>query len=70
MTLDEIRALDRPMLLATEVAPVLGCDPQWVRDTARDNPKSLGFPTVRIGTRTRIPRIPFLAYMGYAAKEE
>lgn len=70
MTLDEISALDRPMLLATEVAPVLGCDPQWVRDTARDNPDILGFPTVRIGTRTRIPRIPFLAYMGYTTKEE
>lgn len=64
MTLDEIRASDKTMLLASDVAQVLGCDPHSIRIQAREYPEQLGFPVVVIGNRTLIPRKPFLAYLG------
>jgi len=64
MTLDEIRASDKPMLTPAEVAEVLKADPQDVRLTARLHPERLGFPVCVIGTRTKIPRVPFLRFMG------
>lgn len=65
MTIEEIRALDKEFLTPVEAAGVLGCDPHMIRVAARDNPKVLGFPVIRVGTRTKIPRIPFLKTMGY-----
>ena len=65
MTIEEVLTSDRPMLRPIDVAPIIGCDPQWVRDTARDNPQALGFPALVVGTRIKIPRIPFLRFLGY-----
>lgn len=31
MTLDDIRAMSKPTILASEAAQVLGCTPQWLR---------------------------------------
>ena len=64
MTLEEIRASEKPVLIPTDIAPVLGCDPQWIRDTARQVPHALGFPVIVIGARVKIPRLPFLRFMG------
>lgn len=66
MTVSEIRAANKPYLTPVEVAEVLECDPQAIRLAARDNPGQLGFPVVRVGKRTKIPRIPFLRFLGYA----
>lgn len=46
-------------------AQVLECDPQLIRDAAVSRPDLLNFPVIRLGTRTKIPRIPFLESMGY-----
>ena len=64
MTLAEIKASDKAMLLATDVAPVLRCNPHLIRVQAHEFPEALGFPVVVIGHRTLIPRKPFLAYIG------
>lgn len=58
---------DKIFLLPTDVAPLLDCDPHLIRLMARDEKhrQQLGFPVVVIGTRTKIPRIPFLRYMGW-----
>lgn len=64
MTLEQIRASDKLWLLPDEVAEVLECNPQSIREQAHDDPSKLGFPTIVVGTRTRIPRIPFLHYFG------
>lgn len=64
MTLKEMQGLDREFLTPAEVASVLGCDPQAIRLAARLHPDWLTFPAVRIGSRTKIPRIPFLRAMG------
>lgn len=65
MTIDEILALNRATLTPAEAASVIGCDPQAIRMAARDMPEKLLFPVIRVGTRTKIPRIPFLRALGY-----
>ena len=67
MTVQEIQKSEKVFLLPTDVAPVLQCDPHWIRLTARHNPERLGFPVTVTGTRTRIPRIPFLRFIGAEA---
>lgn len=64
MTLDDIKQINREFLLPREVAEIMGCDPQDIRVTARERPDLLGFPVCVIGSRTKIPRIPFLKFMG------
>ena len=65
MNIADILTSTTPMLRPADVAPIIGCDPQWVRDTARSNPEALGFPILVVGRRVKIPRIPFLRFMGY-----
>lgn len=60
MTLAEIRASDKAVLTPADVAPVLGVNPQSIRVA---DPVDLGFPVIKLGTRTLIPRLPFLAVM-------
>lgn len=64
MTLEEMKASDKLFLTPTEVAPVLGSDPHTVRCTARQRPELLGFPFTFSGNRMKIPRLPFLRWMG------
>ena len=64
MTLEEIKASDAVFLTPAEISPVLGCHTQFIREMARAKPELLGFPVCVIGTRTRIPRKPFLAFIG------
>ena len=64
MTLEEIKASNKLFLTPAEVAPVLGSDPHTVRCTARQRPELLGFPFTFSGNRMKIPRLPFLRWMG------
>ena len=67
MTLDDIRAMSKPTILANEAAQVLGCDPQWLRLMARERPEKLGFPVCCTSKhRVKIPREPFLRFLGMA----
>lgn len=62
--LEEIKRMDKPFITPQQAARVIGCDPMYIRLTAHGpNPKSLGFKTTVMGTRTRIPRIPFIRYV-------
>lgn len=63
-SLEEIRDMDKNFLTPAEVCGVLNCDPQTIRVAARQQPDLLGFPVVVIKSRTKIPRIPFLRFMG------
>lgn len=51
-------------LTAEEVGKAAGWSPDHIRAQARENPTALGFPVVVLGTRTYIPRIPFLQFAG------
>lgn len=70
MTLKELAQLDCAFLTPTQAAPVLKCTPYFISLMAKteENRKALGFPVIRIGTRTKIPRVPFLRYMGWEGR--
>lgn len=63
MTLPEIRQSDKLFLVPTDIAGLLGCDPQNIRSAAKQRPELLGFPVCVMGTRVRIPRLPFVAFV-------
>lgn len=69
-TLEMIVASDLAVLTPAQVAGVLGCDPHWIRVASRDNPALLQFPVQRVGNRVKIPRIPFLRFMGVEISAE
>ena len=62
-TLEDIEALTAETLTPEQVAPIIGFHPQSIRIQAREDPAGLGFPVIRCGTRVRIPRLAFLAFM-------
>lgn len=63
-TLDDLRNETKEMLVSEDVCGVLSCDPHWIRQAARERPELLGFPVVVMRSRVKIPRIPFLRFMG------
>lgn len=65
-TLDELRREDKTFLTAQDVCGVLACDPHHIRCIAHQRPELLGFSVVIVGNRVKIPRIPFLRFMGVA----
>ena len=64
MTLEEIKASNKAVLSVQDVSRVLELDPHTLRCTARQRPELLGFPFVFSGNRMKIPRIPFLRFLG------
>lgn len=70
ITLDEIRASEKVFLAPADISGVLGSDPQTIRVTARQRPDLIGFPYTFVGNRMKIPRIPFLRFLGENVKEE
>ena len=74
MTLEEIKASEKEILTPSDVAPVLACDPYKItlqaKQDAAEGTRSLGFNVSVIGTRVKIPRRAFLAFMGVDSGEE
>jgi hypothetical protein len=64
MTLRDLEALNTNFLTAAQIAPILGANPHYIRIQAQQAPQKLGFPVVVLGTRVKIPKIPFLKFMG------
>jgi len=65
VTIDEIMRCTREVLTPTDIAEVIGADPYGINRMARENPAALGFPTIVIGNRVKIPRRAFLHWMLY-----
>ena len=61
--LEKIKNDTSVFITPAQTAPVLGCDPHFIRVAARSKPQLLGFPVSVIGSRTKIPRIPFVNYL-------
>lgn len=70
MTVAEIKQSDAVFLMPADIAPILGCDPNWLRRAAHDRPELIGFPVSVIGSRTRIPRKPFLKFIGESEDDD
>lgn len=63
LTLDDIRALDRPYITPEEAGAVTGTNPHSIRIMAHTDPAALGYPvSCPSPHRTQIPRIPFLRF--------
>ena len=62
MTLADIEKMDADFLTVAQVAQVMRCEPQLIRDQAEREPKFLGFSISRFGHAFRIPRLAFLAW--------
>ncbi len=63
MTLEEIKASDREMLIPNDIAAALGVNPHSIRLQAQGDPGKLGFNVCVVGSRTLIPRLPFLNFV-------
>lgn len=61
--LDRIAALDKEMLVPTDIAKYLGCSPYAINVATKDGRNPFPFPVIRMGTRVRIPKRPFLKAM-------
>ena len=63
MTLTDLELFPREWLTAAPIAPVLGTDPNLIRYQAQHRPEKLGFPVVVLGSRVKIPKMPFVNFM-------
>ena len=63
MTLEEIRKSTKVWLTPADIAEVCECDPQGIREQAHEDPRLLGFPVTVVKSRTKIPRVGFIAWM-------
>ena len=62
-TLEEIEAIDKTMLVPTDICKYLGCSAYTINVATRDGRNPFLFPVIRMGTRVRIPKAPFLKAM-------
>lgn len=61
--LARIEALDKEMLVPKDIAGYLGCAPYSINVATQDGRNPFPFPIIRMGTRVRIPKQPFLKAM-------
>lgn len=66
----QIQQSEETTITPALAAAAIGSDPQWIRYVAKNSPEQLGFRVIRLNSRVKIPRIPFLEYLGIEAKEE
>lgn len=65
MTLRDIEAIDKELLLMEDIAPFLEMHPQSLRSQAQADPNKLGFPVIVTGTRVRTPKQGFIHFIKY-----
>lgn len=63
MTLEDLKRMKQEVITPKIASEVLGCDPHWIRMTARVHPEWLGFPVIISQHRTKIPRKAFIRFM-------
>lgn len=63
MTLEELEASPKEMLIQSDIAPILGCNPYTINVATRDGKNPFPFPIIRMGTRVKIPKKPFIKAM-------
>lgn len=63
MTLSELEKLDKEVLVPKDIAPILGCTPYSINVATQNGNNPFPFPIIRMGTRVRIPKMPFIKAM-------
>lgn len=61
--LDRIEALDKEMLVPTDICKYIGCSAYTINIATRDGKNPFPFPVIRLGNRVKIPKVPFLKAM-------
>ncbi len=61
--LERIEALPKDMLVPTDIAKYLGCCPYTINIATRGGKNPFPFPVIRMGSRVRIPKMPFIKAM-------
>lgn len=62
-TLEDIEAINKTMLVPTDICKYLGCSSYTINIATRDGKNPFPFPVIRLGTRVKIPKEPFLKAM-------
>ncbi len=62
--IDRLMKDDRLFVDVTDIADILESSPQGLRDTAHRQVSQLGFNAMTVNSRVKIPRIPFLKWLG------
>lgn len=71
--LEKIKAMTAAIITPAQAAEVLECNPQYIRYMAHHDPAALGFPVFTVGQRTKVLRLPFIAFVeggGWSAAEQ
>lgn len=63
MSLDDIKQMDKPFITPAIAARIIGCEAHYIRLAAREDPASLGFPTLCVKSRVKIHRLPFIRWV-------
>lgn len=64
MTISDVLSSTKVYLTPADIAPILRCDAQSIRVQAHKDASKLGYEVIIIGNRVKIPRIPFLRFLG------
>lgn len=64
LTVSDLIESPKAFFTPGDVSGVLGSNPQTIRVTARQRPDLIGFEYTFVGNRMKIPRIPFLRFLG------
>ena len=62
-TLEEIEALPKDMLIPSDIAGFLGCSPYTINVHTANGQNPFPYPIIRLGSRVRIPKMPFIKAM-------
>lgn len=62
-TLEDIEAINKTMLVPTDICKYLGCSAYTINIATRDGKNPFPFPVIRLGNRVKIPKIPFVMAM-------
>ena len=68
--LDRIEALDKTMLVPTDICKYLGCCAYTINVVTENGNNPFPFPVIRMGRRVKIPKIPFIKAMRGELTEE
>ena len=60
--LEKIKEMTDPFITPAQAATVMKCTPHALRVAAHNCPDLLGFPVCVVGSRVKIPRIPFVEF--------
>lgn len=61
--------MDCAVITPQVASQVLHCNPQFIRVVAHREPERLGFPTIVMGSRVKIPRLAFIRFLEAGTEE-